>query len=58
MQGMSERDYAARASLRAGKMARRLAWPFSYVTTGQNVPEDIEPAHAARLAQWVLGNKQ
>lgn len=34
--------------------ARRIAWPFSYLTVGQNVPEDIEPAQAARLAKWVL----
>lgn len=39
-------------------LARRVAWPFSYLTTGQNVPEDIEPAHAARLAQCVFGNNQ
>lgn len=31
------------------------AWPITYLTTGQNVPEDIEPAQAARLAQLVLG---
>lgn len=36
-------------------LARRVAWPFSYITTGQNVPEDIEPAHSARLAKWVMG---
>lgn len=34
--------------------ARRIPWPVSYVTTGQNVPEDIEPAHAARLARWLF----
>lgn len=38
-------------------LARRVAWPFSYLTTGQNVPEDIEPAHATRLAQCVFGNQ-
>ena len=38
--------------------ARRIAWPISYVTTGQNVPEDIEPAHAERLARWLLGQRQ
>ena len=31
--------------------AHRISCPISYVTTGQNVPEDIEPAHAARLAE-------
>jgi flagellar biosynthesis protein FlhF len=36
-------------------VARRIAWPISYVTTGQNVPDDIEPAHAARLAHWLMG---
>lgn len=35
-------------------LAREVAWPISYLTTGQNVPEDIEPAHAARLAKWVM----
>lgn len=34
--------------------ARRVRWPISYVTHGQNVPEDIEPANAAKLAGWVL----
>ena len=29
--------------------------PISYLTTGQNVPDDIEPAVAARLARLVLG---
>ena len=28
--------------------------PISYVTYGQNVPEDIEVADAARLARWIL----
>ncbi len=35
-------------------VAHRLSWPISYVTTGQNVPEDIEPAHAHRLAERLL----
>jgi flagellar biosynthesis protein FlhF len=38
-------------------VARRIGWPVSYVTTGQNVPEDIEPAHATRLAHWLLGRQ-
>lgn len=28
--------------------------PISYVTTGQNVPDDIEPANAAQLARKIL----
>jgi flagellar biosynthesis protein FlhF len=35
--------------------ARRLSLPISYITTGQNVPEDLELADRPRLAQWVLG---
>jgi flagellar biosynthesis protein FlhF len=38
-------------------LARQLPWPFSYVTNGQSVPDDIEPAHSARLANWMLENK-
>ena len=29
--------------------------PLSYLTHGQNVPDDIAPAESARLAQIVLG---
>ncbi|GIX04659.1 MAG: hypothetical protein KatS3mg114_0528 [Planctomycetaceae bacterium] len=29
--------------------------PVSYLTTGQGVPDDIEPAQAGRLARWILG---
>ena len=29
--------------------------PISYVTNGQNVPEDIETADTTRLARWILG---
>lgn len=39
-------------------VARRVACPISYLTTGQNVPEDIEAANSARLAQWVLGQQR
>ncbi len=39
-------------------VARRIASPISYVTTGQSVPEDIESANAARLARWVLGQQE
>ena len=31
--------------------------PISYVTTGQAVPDDIEPADAARLARLILGQE-
>jgi flagellar biosynthesis protein FlhF len=34
--------------------ARRIQLPISYLTTGQNVPDDIEPADARRAAQLVL----
>jgi flagellar biosynthesis protein FlhF len=36
-------------------VARRVPLPISYVTTGQGVPDDIEPARAERLARLVLG---
>ncbi len=29
--------------------------PLSYLTNGQNVPDDIELAHAQRLARLILG---
>jgi flagellar biosynthesis protein FlhF len=29
--------------------------PFSYVTNGQNVPDDIQPANAQCLARMILG---
>ena len=31
--------------------------PISYLTTGQSVPEDIEPADRARLASLILGHE-
>ena len=31
--------------------------PVSYVTTGQAVPDDIEPANRARLARLILGHE-
>ena len=34
-----------------------IAKPVSYVTTGQNVPSDIEKASPARLAQMILQNR-
>ena len=30
--------------------------PVSYITTGQSVPDDIEPARRARLARLILGH--
>ena len=34
---------------------RRSRLPLSYVTNGQNVPDDIRPADKRRLARTVLG---
>ena len=36
-------------------VSRDVKLPFSYLTTGQDVPEDIEPANACRVARLVLG---
>lgn len=36
-------------------LVRTSRLPLSYVTNGQNVPDDIEIAHPARLARLVLG---
>lgn len=36
-------------------VSRDVKLPFSYLTTGQDVPEDIEPANASRIARLVLG---
>ena len=36
-------------------LARRVNLPISYLTTGQDVPDDIEPADAQRMARLVLG---
>ncbi|MGE3314989.1 MAG: flagellar biosynthesis protein FlhF [Planctomycetaceae bacterium] len=38
-------------------IARSVRLPISYVTTGQGVPDDIEPARADRLARLVLGSE-
>ena len=35
--------------------ARRVPLPISYLTTGQDVPEDIEPANARRITRLILG---
>lgn len=37
--------------------ARYLRTPVSYLTTGQNVPDDIEPAHPTRMTRLVLGTE-
>jgi flagellar biosynthesis protein FlhF len=37
--------------------ARKLPLPVSYLTTGQDVPDDIEPANACRMARLVLGHE-
>jgi flagellar biosynthesis protein FlhF len=36
-------------------IARDISLPVSYITTGQDVPEDFEPAHVNRLARLILG---
>ena len=36
-------------------IGRDVKLPFSYLTTGQDVPEDIEPANPNRVARLVLG---
>ena len=36
-------------------LMRSCSLPISYVTNGQNVPEDIEAAHCRKLARIVLG---
>ncbi len=37
--------------------ARRLRTPISYLTTGQDVPDDIEPAQKTRMAKLILGQE-
>jgi flagellar biosynthesis protein FlhF len=36
-------------------LARKIPLPISYLTTGQDVPDDIEPALPERIARLVLG---
>ena len=36
-------------------VAREVELPVSYLTTGQDVPEDIEPADQSRMSRLVLG---
>jgi flagellar biosynthesis GTPase FlhF len=35
---------------------RKVNKGLAYVTTGQDVPDDIEVGHGKRLAQLILGN--
>jgi flagellar biosynthesis protein FlhF len=37
--------------------ARRVPLPISYLTAGQTVPDDIEPAHPRRIARLILGQE-
>jgi flagellar biosynthesis GTPase FlhF len=37
-------------------VVRRLNKALSYVTTGQDVPDDIEVGRGKRLAQLILGS--
>lgn len=38
--------------------ARRVKLPISYLTAGQAVPDDIEPAHPRRIARLILGQER
>jgi len=38
-------------------VARKVPLPISYLTTGQDVPDDIEPANATRMARLILGRE-
>lgn len=38
--------------------ARKLPLPVSYLTTGQDVPDDIEASNASRMARLVLGQEK
>ncbi len=51
----------ARRSDRHGRslsVARRVNLPISYLTAGQAVPDDIEPAHPRRIARLILGQER
>ena len=39
-------------------VARRINLPISYLTAGQAVPDDIEPAHPRRIARLILGQER
>lgn len=36
-------------------LSQKVKLPIQYLTTGQDVPDDIEPANAARISRLVLG---
>lgn len=36
-------------------LSQKVPLPIQYLTTGQDVPDDIEPANAARISRLVLG---
>ena len=36
-------------------VSKQVSLPVSYLTTGQDVPEDIEPADAGRMTRLILG---
>ncbi len=38
-------------------VARKIPTPISYLTTGQDVPDDIEPARADRMSRLILGSE-
>jgi flagellar biosynthesis protein FlhF len=38
-------------------VVRKVNKSLSYITTGQNVPNDIEECQGKRLAQLILGQK-
>jgi flagellar biosynthesis protein FlhF len=39
-------------------LSQKVQLPIQYLTTGQDVPDDIEPANAARISRLVLGEDQ
>ena len=39
-------------------VTRNCGLPISYLTDGQNVPDDIQVADAMRLARMILENRQ
>lgn len=39
-------------------VTRKINKGLAYVTTGQDVPNDIEPVHGKKLAQMILGEKK
>jgi len=39
-------------------VAQKVAFPISYLTTGQDVPDDIEPARAGRISRLILGQEK